>query len=260
MTRAQPKVGRLPVHDARAGARHDRAERPPAGDRRHPGPDRGRQRRAPGLGHEFLAHIERDAAARARARARAGRRVGSGRRTTGRSRRELREHGAGPGRAAADRRAVEGGPGAARARRRASPTSGASGSATACSTWSSRRRRPGRASTSWAARSRAHVPEERLEDGPPRRRSPSTASTGRAPTRASRSRGSATGEWRVAGGGHRAPDRAPRRRERGGDALRRGPAARDRRHPGARGGRVRGGRRRRDRRGRLRARPGAPFR
>ena len=44
-----PKVARLPVHDARAGARHDRGRRgPPAGARGHPRPDRGRRRRAPG--------------------------------------------------------------------------------------------------------------------------------------------------------------------------------------------------------------------
>ena len=35
---------RLPVHDARAGARHARAGRPPARDRRHPRADRGRER------------------------------------------------------------------------------------------------------------------------------------------------------------------------------------------------------------------------
>ena len=50
---------RLPVHDAGAGARHDRRRRPPARDRRHPGADRGRLGRAPGSGHDFLAHVER---------------------------------------------------------------------------------------------------------------------------------------------------------------------------------------------------------
>ena len=49
---------RLPVHDARAGAGHDRGRRPPARHRRHPGPDRGRVQGA-GLGHDFLAHVER---------------------------------------------------------------------------------------------------------------------------------------------------------------------------------------------------------
>ena len=68
---------RLPVHDARAGARHARRRRPPARPRRHPGADRGRQRgrRArPRLPRARRAH----AAARARARPRAARRLGPG--------------------------------------------------------------------------------------------------------------------------------------------------------------------------------------
>ena len=45
LTRARAEGRRLPVHDARAGARHDRGRRAPARARRHPGPDRGRERR-----------------------------------------------------------------------------------------------------------------------------------------------------------------------------------------------------------------------
>ena len=41
---------RLPVHDARAGARHARRRRPPARGGRHPGTDRGRRARAPASG------------------------------------------------------------------------------------------------------------------------------------------------------------------------------------------------------------------
>ena len=44
LTRARAEGRRLPVHDARAGARDARGRRPPARDRRHPGADRGRQR------------------------------------------------------------------------------------------------------------------------------------------------------------------------------------------------------------------------
>ena len=62
------------------------------------------------------------------------------------------------------------------------------------------------------------------------------------------------------GGGRRAADRAPRPRQRGGAALRGGAAARARGDPGARGGRLRAGRRRRDRGHRLRARPRRPVR
>ena len=45
MTRAQPKIAVVPVHDAAARAGDDRRRRPPAGAGRHPGPDRGRLRR-----------------------------------------------------------------------------------------------------------------------------------------------------------------------------------------------------------------------
>ena len=61
---------RLPVHDARAGARHARGIGPPADRRRHPRPDRGRERRRrarPRLSRAHRTH----AAARARARRRA---------------------------------------------------------------------------------------------------------------------------------------------------------------------------------------------
>ena len=76
--------GRLPVHHARAGARHAGVRRPPARARRHPGPDRGRQRGRrprPRLPRPRRAH----AAARARARPRAARRLRPGRPTTRRS-------------------------------------------------------------------------------------------------------------------------------------------------------------------------------
>ncbi len=46
LTRAAPKVAQLPVHDARADARHARRQRAPAHRRRHPRADRGRLRRA----------------------------------------------------------------------------------------------------------------------------------------------------------------------------------------------------------------------
>ena len=65
---------RLPVHHAGAGARHARGRRPPARDRRHPRPDRGRPR-----GRRPRARLPRprraDAAARARARPGAARRL-----------------------------------------------------------------------------------------------------------------------------------------------------------------------------------------
>ena len=44
LTRADAEGRRLPVHDARAGARDDRGRGPPGRARRHPGPDRGRRR------------------------------------------------------------------------------------------------------------------------------------------------------------------------------------------------------------------------
>ena len=102
---------RLPVHDARAGARHARGRGPPARDRRHPGPDRGRvggRRPRPRLPRARRAH----AAARPRARPRAARRLGPGgelRDDRGRARRPRRAAGG----AAARARAVEGGPRAA---------------------------------------------------------------------------------------------------------------------------------------------------
>ena len=76
MTRAQPKVAAYPVHDAGAGAGHDRRRRPPARAGRHPRADRGRlRRRRPRarLPRARRAH----AAARARARPRAAGRLGS---------------------------------------------------------------------------------------------------------------------------------------------------------------------------------------
>ncbi len=78
LTRAQPKVGRLSVHDARAGARHDHRRRrgPPARAGRHPGPDRGRgrgRRAGPRVPRARRAHQ----AARARRRRCADRRVGA---------------------------------------------------------------------------------------------------------------------------------------------------------------------------------------
>ena len=75
---------RLPVHDARAGARHDRRRRPPARARRHPRPDRGRER-----GRRARARLPRarraHPPARARARPRADRRLATRSRTTRRS-------------------------------------------------------------------------------------------------------------------------------------------------------------------------------
>ena len=67
----------LSVHDAAAGAGHDRRRRPPARPGRHPGADRGRLRRRrprPRLPRARRAH----AAARARARPRAAGRLGPG--------------------------------------------------------------------------------------------------------------------------------------------------------------------------------------
>ena len=78
LTRAHAEGRRLPVHDARAGARHAPGRRSPAGDRRHPRADRGRERRRrarPRVPGPRRAH----AAARARARSRAARRLGPGR-------------------------------------------------------------------------------------------------------------------------------------------------------------------------------------
>ena len=116
MTRAAPKIGRLPVHDARAGARHARRRRAPARARRHPRADRGRERGArprPRVPRARRAH----AAARPRARARAARRV--------RPRRELPDDRGRAGElrpaargAAAHPGALEGRPRARRGRRR----------------------------------------------------------------------------------------------------------------------------------------------
>ena len=58
LTRAAPKVADYPVHDALAGARRARRRRAPAGRRRHPRSDRGRER-GRRAGHDFLAHVER---------------------------------------------------------------------------------------------------------------------------------------------------------------------------------------------------------
>ena len=104
LTAARPKVAGLPVHHARPGARHDRDRRPPARGRRHPGPDRGRQRgRGPG---------PRVPRAR-RALPPAGARRSTWRRSTAATRRETTPpsrpscatHGGRPGGAAADRSA-----------------------------------------------------------------------------------------------------------------------------------------------------------
>ena len=116
--------GRLPVHDARAGARHARARRPPARAGRHPRADRGRQRgRRPGP----RVPRPRRALPPARARARPGpaRRVRPGREPRDRRGRAARARPRARG-AAADPLPVQGGPGAARSRSRPPRATGAS--------------------------------------------------------------------------------------------------------------------------------------
>ena len=58
LTRASAEGRRVSVHHPGAGAGDARLRRAPARARRHPRADRGRGGRA-GLGHEFLAHVER---------------------------------------------------------------------------------------------------------------------------------------------------------------------------------------------------------
>ena len=182
MTRAAPAGGRLPVHHARAGAGHDRGRRPPAGAGRHPGPDRGRQRRRR-AGPRVPGPRRALPAARARGRPGAGRRQRPGRQPRhgrGRAARARRR----AGRAAAADRAVEGGPGARRRTPRPPAErwrarTGAEVFLTSAATG----RGPARAARRAAARGARRRPR-RADAAAPR---PSTASTGPAPTTASRS-------------------------------------------------------------------------
>ena len=195
LTRARPEGGRLPVHDARAGARHARARRPPARARRHPRADRGRQR---GRRPRPRVPRPRRALPPARARARPGpaRRVGPGRQPRHRRGRaaRARPRARGP---AAHPLPVEGGPGAARSRPRPPRATGASAwTAPVLATSAATGRR---ASPSCATRSSSACPSSR-----PSRPAPSSpppiAST--APGRATRSASSAwaPGAFRVEGG------------------------------------------------------------
>ena len=228
---------RLPVHDAGAGARHDRRRRPPARDRRHPGADRGRQRRRrprPRLPRARRAH----AAARARARPRAARRLGPGRQPRGDRARAAPSTTRGSPSCRASSRCRR--PTSCRRRSpRRPPPSGASGSA---SRSSSRPPRPARGSTSCAAsccvasRSPSRCPRTPGEDDvaefqvfrPAAGRAFEVERTGDARVPRHRRR-------------RRAPDRAPRPRERGGARARRAPAAPHGRDRRARGEGVRTG-------------------
>ena len=109
ITRATPKVAGYPVHHALAGARHAGDRDPPAGDRRHPGPDRGRQR-----GRRARPRVPRPRRAHAAARPRAGPGA-AGRLGSGRQPRHDRARAGGPrsaaGLAAAGAGAVQGRPG-----------------------------------------------------------------------------------------------------------------------------------------------------
>ena len=170
---------RLPVHDARAGARHARGRRAPARGRRHPRADRGRERRRgprPRLPRARRAH----APARARARPRAARRVRPGgeprddRARAGRARRAA-------GGAAADPRALQGRPRHARGGRGGRGDGVARGGSTCpCS---SRRARPRLGLDELGARAAAPRAGRRAagrSDGSPARaRWPSTGSSAR---------------------------------------------------------------------------------
>ena len=77
LTRAQPKVADYPFTTIEPVLGTLEASRPPAGAGRHPGLIEGASGGA-GLGHEFLAHVERCRAARPRARPGPARRLGPG--------------------------------------------------------------------------------------------------------------------------------------------------------------------------------------
>ena len=123
--------GGLPVHHARAGARHARARRPPARAGRHPRPDRGRQRR-----RRARPRVPRPRralpAARARARPGAARRLGPGAELRDGRGRAARAR-ARPRRAAAAPLPVEGRPRAAGGGAGGGASGGASGSGSRCS-------------------------------------------------------------------------------------------------------------------------------
>ena len=114
------------------------------------------------------------------------------------------------------------------------------------------RRQPGRGSTTCPARSSSTCPPRSREPAagePPATHRVYRPGEGDA-FRVERTARAPSG-WRAA---DRAPDRSPRRRQRAGAALRRGAPARPRGDPGAGGRRLRAGRRRGDRRDRVRAR------
>ena len=122
---------RVPVHDAGAGAGHDRRRRPPARAGRHPGADRGRARRRgprPRLPRARRAH----AAAGARAGSRAAGRLGPGAQLRGDRARAGRARPA-AGEPAAAAGAVEGRPRDAGGRRGGRCASGASAWRSRCS-------------------------------------------------------------------------------------------------------------------------------
>ena len=226
---------RLPVHDARAGARHARRRRPPARDRRHPGPDRGRQRRRrarPRLPRPRRAH----AAARPRARPRAARRLRPGREPRG-------------DRGASSPSTTRGWPScraSSRCRRptssppevaeRRAPRVGASGSATVRRS-SSPRRATGQGLDELRRELLRRVPRRRAgaRGARARTRSPSSRSSGRRAGRAFEVERTGDGTVPRQRRGGRPPDRAPRPRERRGARARRAAPAADGRDRRARG-------------------------